>query len=65
MKNNKILYIAVIGVMILSGCQTTQKDVHNEIENIKANELISKINIINNASPETISSSFTIDGNTG
>ena len=60
-----ILHIAVIGVMILSGCQTADKPVLNETETAKAKELISKINSINSSSPETISSSFIIDGNTG
>jgi hypothetical protein len=65
MKNKNILYIAIIGLMILSNCQTADKPVTNETENIKAKELISKINRINSSSPQTISSSFTIDGNTG
>jgi hypothetical protein len=61
----KKLYTAIIGLMILFGCQTTDKPVTNETEKLKAKELISKINNINNSSPKTISSSFTIDGNTG
>jgi len=64
MKNNN-LFIAIICLMILSNCKTADKPVTNETENIKAKELISKINSINNSSPATISSSFTIDGNTG
>ena len=64
MKNNN-LYMAVMTAIILFGCQTADKPVTNETENIKAKELISKINNINSSSPETISSLFTIDGNTG
>ena len=64
-KNNKSLYIAILSMMILFSCQTTQNSAPSEIENIKANELISKIDSINNSSPQTISSSFTTDGNTG
>ena len=62
---NKNLYIAIMAAMILFGCKTADKPVTNETENIKAKELISKINNINNSSPKTISSPFTIDGNTG
>ena len=65
MKNNNILYIALIGVMISAGCQTTDKPVQSEAEKLKAKELISRINSINNSSPQTISSSLTVDGNTG
>ena len=54
-----------MGLMILAGCQTAEKSVTNEAENIKAKEFISIINSINSSSPETISSSFTVDGNTG
>jgi hypothetical protein len=49
----------------LTGCETASNQVTNEAEKIKAQELISKINSINSSSPETISSSFTADGNTG
>ncbi|MCL2155521.1 MAG: hypothetical protein FWH53_07655 [Leptospirales bacterium] len=65
MKNNKILYMAILSVMILFNCQSTEKSITNETEIIKANELLSKINSINNSSPQTISSSFIADGNTG
>ena len=65
MKNNKTLYMAILNVMILFSCETTQNPVTNETEKIKANELLSKINSINSSSPETISSSFTVDGNQG
>jgi len=65
MKNSKNLYMTIMTAMILSACQTADKPVTNEAEIIKANEFISKINIINNSSPETISSSLTVDGNTG
>jgi len=65
MKNKNILHIAIMGLMILAGCQTAEKSVTNEAENIKAKEFISIINSINSSSPETISSSFTVDGNTG
>ena len=58
-------YTAIIGLMILAGCQTTDKPATNEAETIKAKELISKIDSINNSSPATISSSLTVDGNSG
>ncbi|MCL1864330.1 MAG: hypothetical protein FWF73_00780 [Spirochaetes bacterium] len=65
MKNSNFLYIITISVIILAGCQTANQPVINETENVKAKELISNIKSINSSSPETISSSFTADGNTG
>ncbi len=62
---NRKTIIFILFLSLISGCTSVQKTELNEAENLKAKELIAFINGANAASPETISSSFTADGNTG
>jgi len=62
---NRKTFLIILFLCFLSGCTSVQKSELNEAENLKAKELLALINGANAASPETISSSFTADGNTG
>ncbi len=57
--------VVLILILFISGCSTTTAPVLNESENKNAKKFLSLINDINSASPDTISSSFTADGNMG
>jgi len=64
MINRKSIFIVLL-ILVLSGCSSVQKAELSEAENLKAKELLTVINGINSGSPETISSAFNADGNTG
>ncbi len=61
---NKFFLIPFL-IFIISGCSTIQKPELNEAENLKAKELLTIIQGINDSTPETISSAFNVDGNNG
>ncbi|PKL19050.1 MAG: hypothetical protein CVV49_02905 [Spirochaetae bacterium HGW-Spirochaetae-5] len=61
---NKNVIILLL-IFIISGCSSIQKPELSETENLKAKELLTVIQGINDSSPETISSSFNADGNNG
>jgi hypothetical protein len=62
---NKNIFFIIPLFLFVTGCSTIQKPELSEAENLKAKELLAVIQGINDSSPETISSSFNADGNTG
>ncbi len=62
---NKTGILIVSLILFISGCSSVPKPELSEAENIKAKEFLSRVNEINTSSPNTISSSFSADGNSG
>jgi len=63
MVNKKSVFILFSFLLILS-CSSAQRPELTETENLDAKKFLSYINEINKFSPESISSTFTADGNT-
>jgi len=61
---NKSIYIFIL-LFSIASCSTAQKKELNNVESLKAKELLASISKINASTPDTISSSFTADGNAG
>jgi len=62
---NKTGIVILFLILLIASCTSVPKSELSEAENLKATELLSRINEINASSPVTISSSFTADGNSG
>lgn len=62
---NKKNILLLLLFLFISGCSSVVKSELNEAENRKAKELLAAIRGVNASSPETISSAYTADGNTG
>lgn len=62
---NKLIIALLASTLFISGCSSVHKPELSDAESLKAKSLLSVIKKINDSSPDTISSSFTADGNAG